>query len=189
MSRQAELVLVQPVARRPRRLSWAWLGVVPFFLFSLLFLILPTLNLVAGAFQTPDGALTLDNIARLYQPTIISAYLISIEVSIASVQFVRMSQAYFLRRFSRQASESRTGSGHSRTDCRIFPAPRRLKWDLSLGLGLSALWQLAGHRLTLFPARCAGARWRHRRCACRGRGGQPVHAAVRARSLSKMWPR
>ena len=54
MSRQAELAVVQP-SRRPRRVSWAWLGVVPFFLFALLFLILPTLDLVVGAFQTPDG--------------------------------------------------------------------------------------------------------------------------------------
>ncbi len=84
MSRQAELAIVQPVERRPRRLSWAWLGVGPFFLFSLLFLILPTLDLVVGAFQTPDGSFTLDNIARLNQPTIVNAYLISLQVSVAS---------------------------------------------------------------------------------------------------------
>jgi putative spermidine/putrescine transport system permease protein len=65
-------------------MSWAWLGIVPFFLFSLLFLILPTLDLVVGAFQTPEGSFTLDNIARLNQPTIISAYLISVQVSLAS---------------------------------------------------------------------------------------------------------
>jgi putative spermidine/putrescine transport system permease protein len=84
MSRQAELTAVQPVMRRSRRVSWAWVGVGPFFLFSLLFLILPTLDLVIGAFQTPDGSFTLDNLARLNQPTIISAYWISIQVSLAS---------------------------------------------------------------------------------------------------------
>ena len=84
MSRQAELTAVQPVVRRSRRMSWAWLGVGPFFVFSLLFLILPTLDLVIGAFQTPDGSFTLDNIARLNQPTIVSAYWISIQVSLAS---------------------------------------------------------------------------------------------------------
>jgi len=81
---QAELAAVAPIPRRGRRMSWAWLGIVPFFLFALLFLILPTLDLVIGAFQTPDGSFTLDNIARLNQPTIVSAYWISIQVSLAS---------------------------------------------------------------------------------------------------------
>ena len=65
-------------------MSWAWLGVVPFFTFALLFLILPTLYLVVGAFQDGDGNFTLSNIINLFQPSIISAYLISIEVSAAS---------------------------------------------------------------------------------------------------------
>ena len=69
---------------RRDRISFAWLGVVPFFLFALLFLILPTLDLIVGAFRTPDGSFTLDNIRRLNQPTIISAYKISIQVSLAS---------------------------------------------------------------------------------------------------------
>jgi len=84
MSRQAEMTAVAPVRRRSRRLSWAWLGVGPFFLFTVLFLILPTLDLVVGAFQTPEGSFTLENLARLNQPTIISAYWISIQVSVAS---------------------------------------------------------------------------------------------------------
>src|SRR5687768_6593896 len=66
------------------QLNWAWLGVVPFFAFALLFLILPTLDLILGAFRTPDGGFTLDNLRRLNQPTIRSAYLISIQVSLAS---------------------------------------------------------------------------------------------------------
>jgi len=69
---------------RRDRISFAWLGVVPFFLFALLFLILPTLDLIVGAFRTPDGSFTLDNIRRLNQPTIVSAYKISIQVSLAS---------------------------------------------------------------------------------------------------------
>ena len=66
------------------RFSWAWLGVVPFFAFVAMFLVLPTLNLVVGAFQTPDGGFTLDNLRRLNQPSIIAAYRISIEISLAS---------------------------------------------------------------------------------------------------------
>ena len=73
----------QPVARRSR-VPWAWIGILPFLLFALLFLFLPTADLVIGAFQRPDGSLTFDNIARLNQPTIVSAYWISIEVSLAS---------------------------------------------------------------------------------------------------------
>jgi putative spermidine/putrescine transport system permease protein len=65
-------------------ISFAWVGVVPFFLFTLLFLIWPTLDLVAGAFRTPEGGFTLDNIRRLGHPTILAAYRISIQVSLAS---------------------------------------------------------------------------------------------------------
>jgi len=68
---------------RPR-LSWSWLGVLPFFGFALLFLILPTVDLMIGAFQTPEGEFTFQNIANLNQPSIISAYTISIQVSLAS---------------------------------------------------------------------------------------------------------
>ncbi len=68
----------------PSRFSWDWLGVVPFFLFAILFLILPTAFLVIGAFQDPEGHFTLRNIANLTQPSIVAAYWISIKVSAAS---------------------------------------------------------------------------------------------------------
>ncbi len=64
--------------------SWAWLGVVPFFVFALMFLIVPTGYLVAGAFQDNTGAFTLANISGLLAPTIVAAYWISIKVSLAS---------------------------------------------------------------------------------------------------------
>ena len=66
------------------RISWDWLGVVPFFLFAILFLILPTAFLVVGAFQDAEGHFTLRNIANLTQPSIVAAYWISIKVSAAS---------------------------------------------------------------------------------------------------------
>ena len=69
---------------RRRKLSWAWLGILPFLVFALLFLILPTFNLIAGAFQTPDGSFTLDNIRRLNQPQILRAYKTSIQLSLAA---------------------------------------------------------------------------------------------------------
>jgi putative spermidine/putrescine transport system permease protein len=66
------------------RMSWAWLGVVPFFAFALMFLILPTGFLMVGAFEDAEGNFTLVNIVNLFQPSILSAYWISIEVSAMS---------------------------------------------------------------------------------------------------------
>jgi putative spermidine/putrescine transport system permease protein len=65
----------------------AWLGVAPFFIFALMFLVVPTLYLLVGAFQDHDGAFTLDNLARLGQASIRNSYLLSIEVSLASALF------------------------------------------------------------------------------------------------------
>ncbi len=61
-----------------------WLGIAPFMIFALLFLIAPTLYLVIGAFFTPDGQFTFQNIRDLFTPTIMSAYWISIRISLAS---------------------------------------------------------------------------------------------------------
>lgn len=83
IAQPAAHALTAPVRRR-EKLSWAWLGVLPFFAFVILFLIWPTLDLVLGAFRTPTGEFTLDNIRRLSQPNIVSAYKISIQVSLAS---------------------------------------------------------------------------------------------------------
>ncbi len=66
------------------RLPAHWLGVAPFFIFSLMFLILPTLYLVVGAFQNDQGEFTFENIVALSQPSILAAYWISIKVSVAS---------------------------------------------------------------------------------------------------------
>jgi putative spermidine/putrescine transport system permease protein len=69
---------------RPGRFSWELVGVLPFFLFAFFFLILPTSFLIVGGFQDSEGRFTLVNIRDLFQPTILSAYWISIEVSAAS---------------------------------------------------------------------------------------------------------
>ena len=58
-------------APRPRRanpLPLKWLGVAPFMIFALLFLILPTIHIVLGAFQTPEGDFTLRNLQGLGVP-------------------------------------------------------------------------------------------------------------------------
>lgn len=67
-----------------RRTVIDWLGIAPFMIFALLFLILPTLYLVTGAFLTPEGDFTFKNITDLFSPSILSAYWISIKVSLAS---------------------------------------------------------------------------------------------------------
>ena len=64
-----------------RRLPTQWLGVAPFFLFAFLFLILPALSIVVGAFRGPDGGFTLANVAWLNTPNIRNAYWVSIRVS------------------------------------------------------------------------------------------------------------
>jgi putative spermidine/putrescine transport system permease protein len=71
-------------AVRPGRFSWELHGVLPFFLFAFLFLILPTSFLIVGGFQDSEGRFTLANLRDLLQPTILSAYWISIQVSAAS---------------------------------------------------------------------------------------------------------
>jgi putative spermidine/putrescine transport system permease protein len=73
-----------PPNARAMRLPTQWLGVAPFFLFAIFFLIAPTAYLILGAFQTPEGSFTLGNLAELWQPTIRAAYWISIKVSFAS---------------------------------------------------------------------------------------------------------
>ncbi|RYE86809.1 MAG: ABC transporter permease subunit [Hyphomicrobiales bacterium] len=72
-----------PAAKR-RGMSMAWLGIVPFIAFAGLFLILPTLYLIVGAFQDAQGNFTLVNVASLFEPSILSAYKISIQISLAS---------------------------------------------------------------------------------------------------------
>ncbi|MFP5078133.1 ABC transporter permease [Rhizobium sp. YIM 134829] len=73
-----------PTQPKLRRLPLTWVGVLPFGLFVLLFLILPTMKIVLGAFQTPDGTPTLANIFALFTPSILSAFWISIRISVAS---------------------------------------------------------------------------------------------------------
>lgn len=77
--------IAAPAAETARpRMSFAWLGVVPFLLFALLFLVLPTMQIVVGSFRNAAGDFTLDNIVNLFQPSIMAAYWISIRISVAS---------------------------------------------------------------------------------------------------------
>ena len=68
----------RPLSSRARR---PWLGLVPFALFALAFMILPAGSLLLGSFQDAQGSFTLSNLAHLFRPDILKCYLVSIEVS------------------------------------------------------------------------------------------------------------
>ena len=70
--------------RRASGAALAWVAVTPFFLFSLFFLVIPTVLLLSGAFQTADGAFTFDNLASLAKPSIVNSYRLSLAISAAS---------------------------------------------------------------------------------------------------------
>ncbi len=72
-------------AKRPPRISIGhWLGVLPFFVFSGLFLIGPTLILAYRSLEGAEGGLTLNNYRQLVNDTVMSAYAISIKVSLTT---------------------------------------------------------------------------------------------------------
>ena len=66
---------------RSLRLPLNWLGLAPFMAFAVLFLILPTMKIVIGAFQAPDGSFTFQNLADLNTDSIRNAYWTSIRLS------------------------------------------------------------------------------------------------------------
>lgn len=66
------------------RFPLTWLGLLPFIVFTTLFLLLPTLHIVIGAFQDRSGAFTLQNLLDLRNGTIPSSYWISVKISVAS---------------------------------------------------------------------------------------------------------
>ncbi len=67
-----------------RRLPTNWIGIAPFLIFALMFLILPTMNIVLGAFRTPQGAFTFENVLGLMEPSITGPFLISMKLSLVT---------------------------------------------------------------------------------------------------------
>ena len=65
-------------------MSWAWVGVLPFFIFVMAFLLLPSAAIFVGSFQNPQGQFTLDNLVGLLRPNIRRAYALSIQISAAT---------------------------------------------------------------------------------------------------------
>ncbi len=61
-----------------------WIGMIPFFLFILVFVIIPSVNLFAGAFQDTKGNFTLANINVLQDQYVVKSYITSLQVGIIS---------------------------------------------------------------------------------------------------------
>ena len=64
-----------------------FLFLLPFVIFVVAFLILPTISIFISAFQDPSGKFTLQNIKDLFTPYIMNAYLLSIKVSLFTAVF------------------------------------------------------------------------------------------------------
>ncbi len=64
-----------PIARARRSASsWAWLGLVPFAAYVVLFLAVPTLLAIGSGFFTRDGAFTWSNVAALGDPVVLTTF-------------------------------------------------------------------------------------------------------------------
>jgi putative spermidine/putrescine transport system permease protein len=71
-----------PSRRNPFRSVSDWIGVVPFFVFSFMFIGLPALFLVVGSLTLEDGSLGLDNYRGLTGPCCSLAFQNSIQLSL-----------------------------------------------------------------------------------------------------------
>jgi putative spermidine/putrescine transport system permease protein len=73
----------RPVGGR-RRPPLTWLGVVPFFAYVGVFLLLPALIIAAGSFTTKDGSLTLQNFASINKPFLVKSFWADAQISAIS---------------------------------------------------------------------------------------------------------
>jgi putative spermidine/putrescine transport system permease protein len=78
---QAKAIAAKAAQKRSRSRRWAFLGILPFAAFVTIFLLIPTGELVVGAFRTPSGAFTLSNIRDIFQSPFPQAFEFSLEVS------------------------------------------------------------------------------------------------------------
>lgn len=67
-----------------RKVSLAWLGLAPFFLFAFALMLFPSGNIILGSFQDGRGQFTLDNFTNLANPTVVRAYVTSLELSLVT---------------------------------------------------------------------------------------------------------
>ena len=67
-----------------RRPSLAWVGTLPFYAFTILFLFLPAGEVLVGALKSVHGGWTIGNVQQLFHHPYIDAYKTSIEVSVVT---------------------------------------------------------------------------------------------------------
>jgi putative spermidine/putrescine transport system permease protein len=73
-----------PPIRGGRRLPLTWVGVVPFFVYVGLFLLLPTVIITFGSFSTKAGSFTFSNFSSINQSYLVKAFLQSATISAVS---------------------------------------------------------------------------------------------------------
>jgi putative spermidine/putrescine transport system permease protein len=73
-----------PQARlRSHPRNWDWLGMLPFLIFGLLFLILPSFSIFIRSFESPDGGFTINNLIEIFRRSdLINAYKNSLMISL-----------------------------------------------------------------------------------------------------------
>jgi putative spermidine/putrescine transport system permease protein len=62
-------------------LPLVWLGVAPFFIWAIGFLVIPAIALLIGAFRTEDGAFTTKFVEKIFQGQFLDAYITSVKIS------------------------------------------------------------------------------------------------------------
>jgi putative spermidine/putrescine transport system permease protein len=77
----ADAAAAQGGIGRGRRLTLDYVGVLPFAIFVALFLLWPTAIVVVGAFQGPEGGLTLGNLAEAVRGTYLETFVTSTVLS------------------------------------------------------------------------------------------------------------
>lgn len=69
------------VTSKAPKITWNWLGLLPFFIFAIAFLLIPSASLFVDSFRNNNGQFTFDNILNLSQSPIPESYSMSIRVS------------------------------------------------------------------------------------------------------------
>lgn len=67
-----------------RRLSWSWLGALPFLVYVGIFLLTPTVVVAVGAFLDTDGRFTTANLSALTEDFVVTSFVNSVVLSAVS---------------------------------------------------------------------------------------------------------
>jgi putative spermidine/putrescine transport system permease protein len=146
-----------------RRFPLAWLGTVPFFAYTLAFLIIPAATVMLGAFKHVDGGWTMDNVTELFHQPYIGYYRTSIDVSLTTAllgALLGFLIAYAAISQGAPASVRSTITTFSGVAANFGGIPLAFAFIASFGtLGVITVWlneigiHLYKHGFTLFDAR------------------------------------